>query len=282
MRGFWYCFGRLYVMFRVASANVNGIRAAARRGGLDWLRAQDADVICLQEVRADDDTLRKVLADNGFGDWDCASTAGDQAGRAGVAILARAELTAVVATLPNPEFDNSGRWIQAQIATDFGRLTLASTYVHAGEAGTGRQEQKYRFLTALTQRLAELQPPARSRAHALVAGDFNIARTAADIKNWRGNIGRAGFLPQEQEYLDGWFATDWTDTGRAHAGDVDGPYTWWSWRGQAFDNDTGWRIDYVMSSRGLARKLADVSIGRAPTYAQRWSDHAAVMATFDV
>lgn len=269
-------------MFSVVSANVNGIRAAARRDNLDWLKASGADVLCLQEVRAPDDVLVKILADSGLGHWDVVHAQAAAAGRSGVAILARTPLQAKRVGIGAKEFADSGRWVEATVESVHGPVTLVSTYVHTGEAGTDRQDEKYRFLDAMTKRMRQLRVASKKvGGHVVVCGDLNVAHTSRDIKNWRGNRGKAGFLEEEQEYLSKWFVKDWVDLGRAHAGDVDGPYTWWSWRGQAFDNDSGWRIDYLLATPELAGALTSFEVGRAPTYAQRWSDHAPVVATFE-
>lgn len=189
------------VVMRVISANVNGIRAATRRGGGDWLRAAEPDVLCLQEVRADEVNLDRVLSAAGFGDWAVAHTEGSTKGRAGVA---------VVSALPHKEvrvgiddgFAEQGRWVEADIVVGGDVLTLASAYVHTGEAGTGRQAEKYAFLDAMTGRMARARD---EDALMVVTGDLNIAHGENDLKNWKGNLGRSGFLPGEQAYLDGWF-----------------------------------------------------------------------------
>ena len=267
-------------MLRVVTANVNGVRAAARRGGFEWIASQCPDVVCLQEVRADDETLRKTLADAGFGDWELAHAPSIQPGRAGVAILSRLPQLRVSTAMELGVADSSGRWIEATVATAIGTITVISTYVHTGEAGTGRQTQKFRFLAAMQRRLQVLQLAETDPDHVLLCGDLNIARSQLDIKNWRGNRGKAGFLPEEQAYLERWFADGWHDLVRATAGDVLGPYTWWSWRGQAFDNDSGWRIDYAIASDRLAAHHTASWVGRADSYAQRWSDHAPVVTDF--
>ena len=177
--------------------------------------------------------------------------------------------------------DGLGRWIEVDVDTALGPLTVVSVYVHSGEADTPRQDEKYAFLAAMDRRLATLRRGARRRGgEVIVCGDLNIAHREVDIKNWRGNRGKAGFLEQERAYLDGWFARDWIDLGRRMGGDGPGPYTWWSWRGQAFDTDAGWRIDYAFCTPGLAERCRAVDIGRAPSYAERWSDHAPVVADF--
>lgn len=269
-------------MFSIVSANVNGIRAAARRDSLSWLAGSGADVLCLQEVRASDDILKKTLADCGLGHWDVVHAEATAAGRSGVAILSRSAIQATRVGVGKPEFAGSGRWVEAKVDSPLGPVTVVSVYVHTGEAETGRQVEKYRFLDAMSARLKRLRINAKkSGGHVVVCGDLNIAHTERDIRNWRGNRGKAGFLEDERAYLTKWFTRDYVDLGRAHAGDVDGPYTWWSWRGQAFDNDSGWRIDYVLATPELAAQLTSVNVGRAPSYAERWSDHAPVIAAFD-
>ncbi|GAB3593732.1 exodeoxyribonuclease III [Angustibacter peucedani] len=269
-------------MLRVVSANVNGVRAAARRGGLTWLAAQEPDVLCLQEVRADDGTLRALLADGPFAGWHVAHAACSSPGRCGVAVLSRAEPLAARAVVGRREFDACGRWVEADLPTsDGGLLTVASVYVPTGGAGTPRQAYKQRFLDAMGRRLGALR---RNASHAVVMGDLNIAHREADLRNWRGNLRKAGFLPEERAYLDRWTSRrgGYVDVTRALAGEGPGPYTWWSWRGQAFDNDSGWRIDYQLATSELAARAVKVEIGRAGSYAERWSDHAAVTVDYDL
>ena len=265
-------------MLRLICANVNGVRAAARRGGLDRLAAQRPDVLCLQEVRADDDQLAEVLAAGGFGDWHVAHTEARAKGRAGVAVISRTPILAVRIGLPG--FEDAGRWVEADLATGSGPLTVVSTYVPTGEAGTARQVEKLGFLSAMTYRMGTLA--ADDGALAVVTGDLNVAHRQDDLRNWKGNLRKAGALPEERAVIDTWLGGGWVDLHRQVAGAVPGPYTWWSWRGQAFDTDTGWRIDYQIGTGALARRVAAVSVDRAAAYDQRWSDHAAVVADYDV
>lgn len=260
-------------MLRVCSVNVNGVRAAARRGGVQWLTDNRHDLVLMQEVRASDDQLREAVSDLGFDE--VAHAPANQAGRSGVAILSHTPLRDVRIGLGD-EFTEAGRWIEATAQTALGDVTVVSVYVHTGEAETAKQDEKYRFLSAMGQRLTELS----ERPRVLVAGDFNIAHTERDIRNAKGNRGKAGFLPEEQHYLTAWLESGWVDLGRRHAGEVDGPYTWWTWRGQAFDRDVGWRIDYMFTTPALAEQLTSYEVGRAPSYAERWSDHAPVSAQF--
>ncbi|MEW1954975.1 exodeoxyribonuclease III [Terrabacter sp. NPDC080008] len=262
---------------RVVTANVNGIRAAARRGMVPWLQQAGPDVLCLQEVRAGDVELAKVLADAGLAHWSVAHTEGSAKGRAGVAVVTREPHTAVRVGIDGA-FADEGRWVEADLETTAGPLTVVSAYVHTGEAGTERQEVKMAFLDAMTRRMRRA---ADADELVLVTGDLNIAHCEADLKNWKGNLKKAGFLPEERAVLDDWFADRrWVDVQRQLAGDVTGPYSWWSWRGKAFDNDAGWRIDYQLATSRLAATATAAFVGRAPTYAERWSDHAPVVVDY--
>ena len=141
-------------------------------------------------------------------------------------------------------------------------------------------DEKYAFLELVSARLAEL---AASGGHVVVAGDLNIAHREVDLKNWKGNLKSAGFLPEERAYLDRWFDDlGWVDLGRRLGGEGPGPYTWWSNRGQAFDNDAGWRIDYQLATPGLAATATEATVERAASYDTRWSDHAPLVVTYDL
>lgn len=268
--------------FRVVTVNVNGIRAAARRGGLDWLHQIKADVICLQEVRATHAQLHEVLSQSRLKTFHVVHAPAPQLGRAGVAILTKAEPLDRRERSGVVGLDDSGRWVEADISSPWGPITVASVYVHTGEADSPRQLEKYAFLDVMDARLKTLRTRAtRRKGHVIVCGDFNIAHREIDIKNWRGNLTSAGFLPQERAYLDRWFQRDWIDLGRTLGGPGPGPYTWWSWRGRGFDTDGGWRIDYVLSTSALAERAKKAVVGKAPTYAERWSDHAPLTVTFN-
>lgn len=264
----------------VVTANVNGIRAALRRGGLEWLAGCGADVLCLQEVRATAEQAAEALGAGGLGDWHMAhAPASDRPGHAGVALLSRTPLADVGLSL-DPEFDAQGRWVEALVGHGDDAVRVASAYVHTGSAEGPRREEKDRFLTAIGSWLA-----AHGDRPALVCGDLNVGHTQQDIKNWRGNRGKAGFLESERAHLDRWYGTPpdglgWVDLGRRFGGEGPGPYTWWSWRGRGFDTDGGWRIDCLLASPALAPRATGVVVHKAATYAQRWSDHAAVSATF--
>jgi exodeoxyribonuclease-3 len=267
---------------RVITANVNGIRAAARRGGLEWLASSGADAICLQEVRATREQAEEVLADSPLSSWHLALSAAPEKGRAGVAVLTPKEPVAVREKFRQQAVNGQGRWIEVDLDDAGGPVTVASVYVHSGEAETPKQDAKYEFLEGMDARLRALARRAsKDGVEALVCGDFNIAHHEVDIKNWKGNLKSAGFLPEERAYLDRWFSGSWTDLGRELGGEGPGPYTWWSWRGQAFDNDAGWRIDYHVATHRLAQRAKRAIVGRAASYDERWSDHAPLMVDFD-
>ncbi len=279
----WVACGWMVRVLTVATANVNGIRAAFKRGMGDWIEARRPDVLLLQEVRASDEILGDHLS---AGTWDLAHEASETKGRAGVAIASRLPMRAVRIGIGTGVPADSGRWVEADVevpGADGGEprvVTVVSAYVHSGQAGTPKMDEKFAFLDVMTKRMAEL---AGSGRDAVVAGDLNIAHREVDIKNWRGNRKAAGFLPEERAYLDRWFDEQgWRDLGREHGGEGPGPYTWWSWRGQAFDNDSGWRIDYQLATPALADRVRTVEIDRAATYDARFSDHAPVVVTYDV
>ncbi len=262
---------------RVVTANVNGIRAAQRRGGIDWLGAIQADVICLQEVRATTQQLQEVLTGSALEGYSVSHAPAETLGRAGVAILSRLPVKDVRVGTGTHPFDGQGRWIEADLAHGRKKITVVSAYFHSGEAGTVKQDEKMAHLSEIDLRMRQLV----SEPEVLICGDLNIAHREVDIKNWKGNRDKAGFLPEERAYLDAWFESGWTDLGRTLGGDGPGPYTWWSWRGRGFDTDGGWRIDYALASKGIAKRAHTATVGKAATYAERWSDHAPLIVDFD-
>ncbi|WP_336920910.1 exodeoxyribonuclease III [Aquipuribacter sp. SD81] len=261
----------------VASVNVNGIRAAHRRGMPEWLQQRDPDVLLLQEVRADADTVAEQLGEG----WHVVEAVCAQKGRSGVAVASRRPLRDAVLTLPG--FETDGRWVEATVGDGPDAVRCASVYVHSGEAGTDRQVDKMRFLAAMSVRLGELRAAeAAGGPPVVVAGDLNIGHTERDIRNWKGNRGKAGFLPEERAFLDAWYASGWVDVSRRLHGDVEGPFSWWSWRGKAFDTDAGWRIDVHVATEKLAATARFSDVDRAVAYDRRFSDHAPVVVGYDV
>ncbi|MET4644256.1 exodeoxyribonuclease-3 [Streptomyces atratus] len=271
-------------MLTVTTVNVNGLRAAAKKGFTEWLAQTDADVICLQEVRAEPQQLAaEVREPDG---WHTVHAPAAAKGRAGVSLYTRRAPERVqigfggFGDAGSEEFVDSGRYVEV----DLPGVTVASLYLPSGEVGTERQDEKERFMGAFLAYLKGLRVRAAADGReVLVCGDWNIAHQEADLKNWKGNKKNSGFLPEEREWLTRVFdEAAYVDVVRALHPDEEGPYSWWSYRGRAFDNDTGWRIDYQVATPGLAGRAVKAWVERAATHAERWSDHAPVTAVFNL
>ncbi len=264
----------------IASVNVNGLRAAARNGMQAWVYRREPDIVTLQEVRAPDALVPELVAEV-FGEgWHVVHTEAAAKGRAGVAVVTHLPIDASYDGADEPCFAGTGRWIEADVRlADGSLLTVVSAYAHTGDADVpARMAEKLAWFDAATARLEHLRSDGR---HVLLTGDLNVAHRDTDVKNWKGNIGVAGCHPDERARFDHWFDTlGWVDVARQLAGDVAGPYTWWSFRGRAFDTDAGWRIDYHIATPELAARAADHNVDRAPSYDERWSDHAPVVVSY--
>lgn len=274
-------------LLRLATVNVNGIRAAFRKGMGDWLASRQPDIVAMQEVRGEAEHLAELFGDS----WDIVFDPATAKGRAGVAIASRRPASIHRVTLGSDDDDTAGRWLEADYDVDGTALTVVSCYVPTGGVGTPKQDEKFRFLDAMAERMPAL------RAHAplaVVVGDLNVGHRTLDIRNWKGNVKNAGFLPEERAYFDRFFGAEgdpdynagggfgFVDVGRRAAGEVDGPYTWWSQRGKAFDTDTGWRIDYQAATLELAATVVDVKVDRAAAWDERWSDHAPLVVDYQL
>ncbi|MFJ2558778.1 MULTISPECIES: exodeoxyribonuclease III [unclassified Streptomyces] len=267
-------------MYTVTSVNVNGLRAAAKKGFVEWLAATSADVVCLQEVRAEPQQLPDaVRAPEG---WHVLHAPATAKGRAGVSLYARREPEATRIGFGGAEFDASGRYAEI----DLPGVTVASLYLPSGEVGTERQDEKIRFMDAFLPYLEGLRKRAAADGReVVVCGDWNIAHQEADLKNWKANRKSSGFLPEERAWLTRVFeepGPGYVDVVRALHPDQAGPYSWWSYRGRAFDNDAGWRIDYQIATPGLAARAVKAYVERAASHEERWSDHAPVTAVYDL
>jgi len=253
---------------RVVTLNVNGIRAAARKGLFRWLAAQRADIVCLQEIKAQEADLdRTMRAPRGYVG---AFSHGEKKGYAGVALYSRREPDAIVEGFGNREFDSEGRYLEAR----FGRLSVISLYVPSGSSGPHRQASKERFMTAFLPQLRKLR---RSRREVILCGDWNIAHKEIDLKNWRANQKNSGFLPGERAWLTRVFDdVGFVDVFRRVNPRPD-QYTWWSNRGQAWAKNVGWRIDYQVATPVLAARALRESIYKR----KRFSDHAPLTIDYD-
>lgn len=274
---------------RIASVNVNGVRAAFRKGMGDWLESREVDILAMQEVRASTEDLERLLGP----EWNILHDAATAKGRAGVALASRGVADIHRVELGDEEFDSAGRWLEADYRVGDRIVTVVSTYVHSGEVDTPKQIEKYKFLDAMTARLPQI---AAHSPLAVIVGDLNVGHRELDIRNWKGNRKNAGFLPQERAYFDRFFGPlgevvegvdgstgaglGLVDVGRVFSGEVDGPYTWWSQRGRAFDTDTGWRLDYHVATPELAATVASYAVDRASAWDTRWSDHAPVVVDY--
>ena len=255
---------------RTITVNVNGIRAAARKGFFDWLARQHADFVCIQETKAQEHQLQKDAVYYPHGYHCFYHDATSRKGYSGVALYSRRQPDRVIEGLGLPEFDPEGRYLEAR----FGNLSVVSLYLPSGSSGDHRQAAKMRFLEPFKQRLTEM---AHSGRDYLICGDWNIAHQEIDLKNWRANRKNSGFLPEERAWMDDLFGpVGFVDAFRV----VDSrpeQYTWWSNRGRAWDNNVGWRIDYQVATPALAEKTRGAAIYKE----QRFSDHAPLLMEYD-
>ncbi|RNF83889.1 exodeoxyribonuclease III [Montanilutibacter psychrotolerans] len=257
---------------RIISFNANGLRSAATKGFFDWFRAQQADVLCVQETKAQEHQLSgPAFLPDGYRAYFRDATT--KKGYSGVAIYSRREPDEVRTALGWAPFDDEGRYIEAR----FGNLSVVSFYIPSGSSGELRQGFKFEVMEWLKPVLDEWLASGRDY---VLCGDWNIVRTALDIKNWKSNQKNSGCLPPERDWLNGMCADQadaadvargcgWVDAYRALRPDGQ-DYTWWSNRGAARANDVGWRIDYQLVTPGLRSRLRDCAIERE----QRFSDHA--------
>jgi exodeoxyribonuclease-3 len=258
---------QLPLLLRVITLNVNGIRSAAKKGLHPWLAAQKADVVCLQEIKAQEADLDDaVRAPKGF---HAHFYPAQKKGYAGVALYSKAKPDRVVRGFGVREFDNEGRYLEAT----FGKLKVISLYLPSGSAGEHRQASKFRFLDAFAPHLKKL---ARSGNEVVLCGDWNIAHQQIDLKNWRSNQKNSGFLPEEREWLTRVLGElGWVDVFR-RLNTKPEQYTWWSNRGQAWAKNVGWRIDYHLATPGLAATATREAIYRK----KRFSDHAPLVIDY--
>jgi exodeoxyribonuclease-3 len=253
---------------RIITLNANGIRAAAKKGFFEWMHRQDADVICIQETKAQ----HPQLEDRHFFPPAYHVYYHDalKKGYSGVAVYSRHQPTRVHYGLGWDVMDSEGRFLQA----DFGDLSVISLYLPSGSSKEERQLVKYQCMDYLKPKLAKW---ARDGRQYVICGDWNIAHKEIDIKNWRGNLKNSGFLPEERAWLDQLFG----EVGMADAFRSVDPreeqYTWWSNRGRAWDNNTGWRLDYQVTTPLLAEKAHSVEIYKEA----RFSDHAPLIMDYD-
>ena len=255
-------------MFRVISLNANGIRAAARKGFFDWMAVQNADVVCVQETKAQVHQLGdEVFSPAGYY---CFYEDAEKKGYSGTAIYTRHKPNKIIRGYGDAEFDNEGRYLEVQL----GGINVVSLYLPSGSSGDVRQEAKYRCLDSFGEHLQKLQ---RRRSEYVICGDWNIVHKEGDIKNWKQNQKNSGCLPEERAWLDKVFGEfRYTDAFRTIEQEPE-QYTWWSNRGRSWDNNVGWRLDYQAITPGLKQKVLRTAIYRD----ERFSDHAPITIDYD-
>ncbi len=254
---------------KIISANLNGIRAAHRKGFFDWLPKQNVDVLCVQETKAQiDQLIDEIVAPDGFHTH---FHDAEKKGYSGVALYTKEKPDQTIVGLGWEDFDREGRFIQA----DFGNLSVISLYLPSGSSSEERQARKFDFLDRFYPRLEEMSKDGRDY---IISGDWNIAHKEIDLKNWKGNKKNSGFLPEEREWMTKIFdELGFIDAFREINQQPD-QFTWWSNRGQARANNVGWRIDYQIVSPSLKGKVLTTEIYREESF----SDHAPLIMTYDL
>lgn len=253
---------------RIITLNANGIRSAERKGFFSWMQQQDADIVCLQETKAQTHQLDTAIfcPDN----YHCFYHDAEKKGYSGVALYCKKQPDQIINGLGWAEFDSEGRFIEAQ----FGNLSVISLYLPSGSSSEERQAFKFSVLDRL---LPYLQQRIHEGRDFIICGDWNIAHHNSDLKNWRGNQKNSGFLPEERAWLDALYANGhWLDAFRLINQEAE-QYTWWSNRGQAWAKNVGWRIDYQVISESLKDKVIATSIYKD----ERFSDHAPLIMDYN-
>lgn len=257
-------------MLRIISANLNGIRSAVKKGFLPWVIKQKADFICMQELKAQQDDLEHAILnpDGLHGFFHHA----EKKGYSGCGIYTPHQPDKVLYGYGNEEFDAEGRYVEAR----FKKLSVISVYMPSGSSSPERQEAKYRYLDSFLPHLVELK---KSGREIVLCGDVNIAHNEIDLKNWKGNLKNSGFLPEERAWLTNLFSkVGFVDVYRKLEPETtDTCYTWWSNRGQAYAKNVGWRIDYHITTPGIAASAKNTTVYKD----ERFSDHAPLTVDYD-
>lgn len=255
-------------MFKVISFNLNGIRSAIKKGAWEWLVEQNADVICLQELKAQQEQI--AGPEFSLPGYHAYYHFAEKKGYSGVAIYTRHEPKQVVTGLGWPHADQEGRYV----AIELEGLWVASLYLPSGTSGEERQTVKFAYLEKFTEFLKSLDPRVNDY---ILCGDYNIAHKEIDLKNWRSNQKNSGFLPAERAWLDHVFGPlGFIDAFRVVNQEAE-QYTWWSQRGRAREKNVGWRIDYQIVTPGLLSKIKTAAIYKD----QYFSDHAPLILEYD-
>tara|TARA_B100001094_G_scaffold254840_1_gene253657 strand:+ start:166 stop:933 length:768 start_codon:yes stop_codon:yes gene_type:complete len=252
---------------KIVSCNLNGIRSAHRKGFFDWYRKQRCDVLCIQELKAQEDQIdtESMFPNSVYSYFKCAK----KKGYSGVSIHTKVKPDKIIYEYGDKEFDSEGRYIEAQ----FGDLSIISLYAPSGSSGDARQEAKFRFLKSFKKHLQNILKLKRKY---IICGDWNIAHNEIDLKNWKGNKKNSGFLPEERAWLDDLFKDDKYIDAFRFLNKKEDQYTWWSNRGNARENNVGWRIDYHIVSGNLKNNIKKEKIYKESFF----SDHAPLILTY--
>jgi exodeoxyribonuclease III len=255
---------------KITSANLNGIRSATSKGFLDWMVQESADIVCVQELKAQlPDLSPEMLKPLGYhGYFHCA----EKKGYSGVGIYSKVEPDHVTMGIGHRAFDAEGRFIRA----DFGSLSIISVYLPSGSSSEERQLAKFQFMDEFMPVLDTLLNEHRSF---VICGDWNIAHQEQDLKNWKGNLKNSGFLPEERAWLTSLYGRGWVDVWRAlYPQSGEDGYTWWSNRGQAYAKNVGWRIDLQVATPDMAEKANEAFVYKT----QKFSDHAPLTIHYQI
>lgn len=254
-------------MPRIISANLNGIRSASQKGFFDWMAQQNADFVCVQELKAQAGDMSESMHNPpGYhGHFHYA----EKKGYSGVGVYSKQRPDQVIIGFGHPDFDAEGRYVRC----DFGNLTIISVYCPSGSSSPERQAAKFVFMEVFYPHLQTLQASGRE---VVISGDWNIAHKEIDLKNWKGNLKNSGFLPEERAWMTQIFdEIGYVDVHRTLDQRPE-QYTWWSNRGQAWAKNVGWRIDYQIATPGIASLATQVSVYKD----QRFSDHAPLIIDY--
>ncbi|MGA2548650.1 MAG: exodeoxyribonuclease III [Burkholderiaceae bacterium] len=261
---------------RVTTLNLNGIRSAAKKGVFDWLKILAPDVLCVQELKAQQADMDEILLQSAthHGGFHYA----EKKGYSGAALYAVKRPKAMALGFGSKEFDLEGRYVRADFDRSRSQLSVISVYLPSGSSSPERQAAKFRFLHEFLPHLKALKKESlETKREFILCGDWNIAHKEIDLKNWRSNQKNSGFLPEERAWLSAVFdELGFVDVFRRLDPRPD-QYTWWSSRGQAWTNNVGWRIDYQIATPGIAEKAVATSIYKD----QRFSDHAPLTIDYD-
>mgnify|MGYP003594116037 CR=1 FL=1 len=262
-------------MLRVITCNLNGIRSAVNKGFHEWLSGQGADLVCLQELKAQEADLAPELREPEG--WELALHCAEKKGYSGVAVMAKTRPLAWISGMGDAEFDAEGRFLRADFETAIGPLSVISLYLPSGSSSEERLAAKFRFMDRFLPRMAELRASGRE---VIVCGDWNIAHREADLKNWKSNQKNSGFLPEERAWLSRLFDEQgWVDVYRRLEPEAtEACYTWWSNRGQAWAKNVGWRLDYQIATPGIAALARSCSVYKEA----RFSDHAPLTIDYEL